>query len=414
VIGPGNPARRIADPPPRTCTKSPNTASRRTHSTRTERTRRRTALSRESNAYALAAPAPSNCLRRGSNPEEFLETHQARAVPRSGVLLHAEGQADRLAAQGHPDRFRLCGSHPTSATARSAARSTARVAPLVVGTEQWRRGRHHHLPRRKSAAAVGLGIHRGHRQRRGFAIRRATRNATRVAICRTWGGASSSGCASRAKREYSDEKLTGRAAASGGAPRSTTCSLRVGPRRDAAYPTSPAPCIPTTKRSGFRPFGRGRSPNSGWFGPEKKGKGGCSSRCPKPIRRRRFRSARHQLRSAGAVFAPKRPAAVPGDRIVGILKSGPEGITIYPIQSPTLKDFEDTPERWARWCAGTWTSGRPQRFSGPPSQSNPSTSPARWRKIATVIAEHDGNIDNISMKTAFAGLHRLLDRSRGL
>src|SRR5262249_58357580 len=43
-------------------------------------------------------------------------------------------------------------------------------------------------------------------------------------------------------------------------------------------------------------------------------------------------------------FAPD-GGAVPGDRIVGILTPG-EGITIYPIQSPSLKDFEDQPEHW--------------------------------------------------------------------
>jgi (p)ppGpp synthase/HD superfamily hydrolase len=48
-------------------------------------------------------------------------------------------------------------------------------------------------------------------------------------------------------------------------------------------------------------------------------------------------------------FAPD-GGAVPGDRIVGIMTPG-EGITIYPIQSPALKEFEDTPERWldVRW-----------------------------------------------------------------
>ena len=48
-------------------------------------------------------------------------------------------------------------------------------------------------------------------------------------------------------------------------------------------------------------------------------------------------------------FAPN-GGAVPGDRIVGIMTPG-EGITIYPIQSPALKDFEDAPERWLdlRW-----------------------------------------------------------------
>src|SRR5215471_3490538 len=48
-------------------------------------------------------------------------------------------------------------------------------------------------------------------------------------------------------------------------------------------------------------------------------------------------------------FAPN-GGAVPGDRIVGIITPG-EGITIYPIQSPALKDFEEEPERWldVRW-----------------------------------------------------------------
>ncbi len=58
-------------------------------------------------------------------------------------------------------------------------------------------------------------------------------------------------------------------------------------------------------------------------------------------------------------FAPN-GGAVPGDRIVGILTPG-EGITIYPIQSPALKDFEDAPENWLdlRWDVEERT---PQRF----------------------------------------------------
>ncbi|MZR28998.1 bifunctional (p)ppGpp synthetase/guanosine-3',5'-bis(diphosphate) 3'-pyrophosphohydrolase, partial [Escherichia coli] len=58
-------------------------------------------------------------------------------------------------------------------------------------------------------------------------------------------------------------------------------------------------------------------------------------------------------------FAPN-GGAVPGDRIVGIVSPG-EGITIYPIQSPALKDFEEMPERWldVRWDVDETT---PQRF----------------------------------------------------
>ncbi|MGB3273896.1 MAG: bifunctional (p)ppGpp synthetase/guanosine-3',5'-bis(diphosphate) 3'-pyrophosphohydrolase [Xanthobacteraceae bacterium] len=92
-------------------------------------------------------------------------------------------------------------------------------------------------------------------------------------------------------------------------------------------------------------------------------------------------------------FAPN-GGAVPGDRIVGIVSPG-EGITIYPIQSPALKDFEDMPERWVdvRWDIDEAT---PQRFPARLLIHNVNE-PGSLAQIATVIAEHDGNIDNISM-----------------
>jgi guanosine-3',5'-bis(diphosphate) 3'-pyrophosphohydrolase len=92
-------------------------------------------------------------------------------------------------------------------------------------------------------------------------------------------------------------------------------------------------------------------------------------------------------------FAPN-GGAVPGDRIVGIISPG-EGITIYPIQSPALKDFEEQPERWldVRWDVDDTT---PQRFPARIMVDNVNE-PGSLAQVATVIAEHDGNIDNISM-----------------
>jgi len=86
--------------------------------------------------------------------------------------------------------------------------------------------------------------------------------------------------------------------------------------------------------------------------------------------------------------------AVPGDRIVGIVTPG-EGITIYPIQSPALKDFEEEPERWldVRWDID---ETMPQRFPARILVHNVNE-PGSLAQVATVIAEHDGNIDNISM-----------------
>ncbi|WP_076857952.1 RelA/SpoT family protein [Bradyrhizobium mercantei] len=92
-------------------------------------------------------------------------------------------------------------------------------------------------------------------------------------------------------------------------------------------------------------------------------------------------------------FAPN-GGAVPGDRIVGIVTPG-EGITIYPIQSPALKDFEEEPERWldVRWDID---ETMPQRFPARILIHNVNE-PGSLAQIATVIAEHDGNIDNIHM-----------------
>jgi len=94
-------------------------------------------------------------------------------------------------------------------------------------------------------------------------------------------------------------------------------------------------------------------------------------------------------------FAPN-GGAVPGDRIVGILNPG-EGITIYPIQSPALKAFDENSERW-RWLDVRWDVDDkvPERF---PAQIlvQSVNEPGSLAQITQVIAEHDGNIDNIRM-----------------
>ncbi len=92
-------------------------------------------------------------------------------------------------------------------------------------------------------------------------------------------------------------------------------------------------------------------------------------------------------------FAPN-GGAVPGDRIVGIMSPG-EGITIYPIQSSALKAFEDNPERWldVRWDID---EDSVQRFPARIALQSVNE-PGSLAQIAQVIAEHDGNIDNIRM-----------------
>ncbi|HTV71098.1 MAG TPA: bifunctional (p)ppGpp synthetase/guanosine-3',5'-bis(diphosphate) 3'-pyrophosphohydrolase [Rhizobiaceae bacterium] len=91
-------------------------------------------------------------------------------------------------------------------------------------------------------------------------------------------------------------------------------------------------------------------------------------------------------------FAPE--GAVPGDRIVGILQPG-AGITIYPIQSPSLTAFDDQPERWidVRWDIDEDTK---ERFAARISVIA-INEPGSLAAIAQVIAANDANIHMLSM-----------------
>ena len=86
--------------------------------------------------------------------------------------------------------------------------------------------------------------------------------------------------------------------------------------------------------------------------------------------------------------------AVPGDRIVGITTPG-EGVTIYPIQSPALKAFDDEPDRWldVRWDTDT---GEPVRFPAR-IEVTAINEPGTLAQIAQVIADNDGNISNLKI-----------------
>jgi GTP pyrophosphokinase len=92
-------------------------------------------------------------------------------------------------------------------------------------------------------------------------------------------------------------------------------------------------------------------------------------------------------------FAPE-GGAVPGDRIVGILTPG-EGVTIYPIQSASLADFDNEPDRWidVRWDF----EAEPQRYPARIKLQS-INEPGSLAQITQVIADHEGNIDNITMK----------------
>jgi guanosine-3',5'-bis(diphosphate) 3'-pyrophosphohydrolase len=84
--------------------------------------------------------------------------------------------------------------------------------------------------------------------------------------------------------------------------------------------------------------------------------------------------------------------AVPGDRIVGVMSEG-EGIRIFQIHSPRLKDYEHE-----RWVDVTWDidPDNPERFPAKIAVTA-LNEPGTLAQIAQVIGESDGNIDNVRM-----------------
>jgi guanosine-3',5'-bis(diphosphate) 3'-pyrophosphohydrolase len=84
--------------------------------------------------------------------------------------------------------------------------------------------------------------------------------------------------------------------------------------------------------------------------------------------------------------------ALPGERIVGILTQG-EGVTVYPIQSPALKEFDDEPERWldVRWDVD---EDAPTRFLAR-IQVTELNEPGSLAQVTQVIADNQANISSI-------------------
>ena len=95
--------------------------------------------------------------------------------------------------------------------------------------------------------------------------------------------------------------------------------------------------------------------------------------------------------------------AVPGDRIVGVLSDG-EGIRIFQIHSPRLKEFEHE-----RWIDVTWDidPDKPERFPAKIAVTA-LNEPGTLGQIAQLIGEADGNIDNVRMQRRAADFTEML------
>ena len=338
-------------------------------------------LSRESSAYAWLRRT-IEMLAEGSNPEEFLEHTKLELFHDQVFCFTPKGKLIALPRGATPIDFAYA-VHTDVGNMAVGAKINGKIGPLSSplqnGDEvQILTSKAQTAPPTAWESIVVTGKARD-------AIRRATRTAVRQQYSGLGRRLVERLC-QRAKIEYSDEKLEG------ALPRLARGSIEdvmsaVGRGEMKASDVVRA-MYPDYKDERVAPAAP--KPDSGWFGlkfgkavkfklpPEAEG-GAIPIRginTDLPVR-----------------FAPN-GGAVPGDRIVGILTPG-EGITIYPIQSEALKQFEDQPERWldVRWDVDDKV---PQRFPAQLAVQSVNE-PGTLAQIAQVIAEHDGNIDNIRM-----------------
>ena len=340
-------------------------------------------LSRESNAYAWLRHT-IELLSEGSNSEEFLEHTKLELFHDQVFCFTPKGRLIALPRKATAIDFAYA-VHTDVGNSAVGAKINGKIAPLV---SELQNGDEVEIVTSKAQTAppaawesvVVTGKARA-------AIRRATRTAVRTQYV-GFGRRMVEKLFQRAKKEYSDEKLQG------ALPRLARASveevmaavgrgeMRASDIARAMYPDykeERVARVPAPKQE------------SGWFGLRKARS--LIFRVPDG----KDADEAIPIRGVGGElpvrFAPN-GGAVPGDRIVGIMTPG-EAITIYPIQSPELKAFEDTPERWldVRWDVEEESLQRfPARI-----KVHSVNEPGSLAKVAQVIAEHDGNIDNVRM-----------------
>jgi len=341
-------------------------------------------LSRESTAYAWLRRT-IELLAEGSNPEEFLEHTKLELFHDQVFCFTPKGKLIALPRKATPIDFAYA-VHTDVGNTAVGCKINGKIAPLtselVNGDEvEIIVSKAQTAPPAAWESIVVTGKARA-------SIRRATRVAVRAQYTGL-GRRIVERLFQRAKIAFSDEKLIG------ALPRLARASIdevmaAVGRSELKASDVARA-MYPDYKEERAAAMAVKPKSESGWFGLKKltsvkfKVPGSGTQGPAIPIR---------GINSDLPVsFAPN-GGAVPGDRIVGIMTPG-EGITIYPIQSPALSEFEDHPERWldVRWDAEEVT---PRRFPARISVQSVNE-PGSLAQIAQVIAEHDGNIDNIRM-----------------
>ncbi len=339
-------------------------------------------LSRESSAYAWLRKT-IELLAEGSNPEEFLEHTKLELFQDQVFCFSPKGKLIALPRRANAIDFAYA-VHTDIGNTAVGCKINGKIAPLVSeltnGDEvEIITSKAQEAPPAAWESLVITGKARA-------AIRRATRAAVRSQYAGLGRRIVERLC-QRARIGYSDEKLTG------ALPRLARASVEevmsaVGRGEMRAADVARAMYPDYKEERAAAAVRQPKQESSGWFGLRKAK--AVKFKVPETEGAIPIRGINSDL---PVRFAPD-GGAVPGDRIVGIVTPG-EGITIYPIQSPALRDFEDRPEHWldVRWDVDETT---PHRF---PARIALETvnEPGSLAQVTQVIAEHDGNIDNIRM-----------------
>ncbi len=341
-------------------------------------------LSRESSAYAWLRRT-IELLAEGSSPEEFLEHTKLELFHDQVFCFTPKGKLIALPRKATAIDFAYA-VHTDVGNTAVGCKINGKIAPLMSEIENGDEVEVLISKAQMSPPAAWESIVVTGKAR--LAVRRATRVAVRTQYTGL-GRRMVERLFQRAKIAYSDEKLTGALAR---LARASVEDVMAAVGRSELKASDVARAMyPDYKEERAAAMAVKRKPESGWFGLKRLTS--VKFRVPGASQQGPAIPVRGMNGDLPVRFAPE-GGAVPGDRIVGILTPG-EGITIYPIQSKALSEYEDAPERWLdlRWDSD---EAVPQRFPARVEVQSVNE-PGSLAQIAQIIAEHDGNIDNIRM-----------------
>jgi GTP pyrophosphokinase len=325
-------------------------------------------------------------LLEAANPEEFLEHTKLELFHDQVFCFTPKGRLIALPRGATPLDFAYA-VHTDIGNEAIAAYINGRHVPIDThlrnGDEVVIETSKNHV---RSAAWEAFAV----TGRARAAIRRAAREAERKRFIELGRQLVSSTLAG-IEVDYSEEKVRA-AAAKVGFKTADEMLAAVG-RNDLALPDVLAAIVPQVEaapaKEGYQPtrrFGRAQA-QDGWFNIEK-------------VQSLKFRSSEIDNTTAISIGGPSQElpvrfepgGAVPGDRIVGVMAPG-EGIRVFQIHSPRLKEYEE-----AHWIDATWDVDpeHPQRFPARISVTAVNA-PGSLAEIAKIIGETGGNIDNIRM-----------------